>query len=117
MKVKQGYVRRRYAEYNKKYFGNKLPKRIPIQFTHLASSDNYIGEPLGETTIEANEKATIIELNKKLRWSHILVDMMLLHEMVHVENPGWAHDSTNDEKKFLKRIRKNVRAGAYDDIL
>lgn len=91
-----------YHEFNKKWFGNKLPKDMVVCFAGLhmhrmAVTRYYRARPL------------YIEMNKNLRWNHSVVAMTLLHEMVHVALPY----RINHGPEFHKAMKSLAKRGAF----
>jgi hypothetical protein len=88
-----------YREYNRKYFGNKLPK-AHVKFSGI--------EGLGVTHVEWKE----IFISKQLkRWRAIAL-MTLLHEMVHLSLPP----RFNHGPRFNKEMLRLAKAGAFRGI-
>lgn len=92
-----------YHRFNKKWFGNKLPKDMPVYFSDLRSD----GNALGVTRFYFSRPAYIF-LNKSLRKWRSNAAMTLLHEMVHVAEPHTVHGPA-----FHKRMLKLARTGAF----
>ena len=89
-----------YAYYNKKYFSNKLPHDMVVRFEKVW--------PLGVTSCY-HDRPLFIHINDRLRFSKVLCDMTLIHEMVHVETPR----PNNHGKWFHKRMLELARKGAF----
>ena len=100
MRVTNLYLAHAYASFNKKYFRNRLPKDMAIRFGKI--------EECGSAQFKFQRPLFII-LNKRLAWHYMLVDMTLLHEMVHVEHPEWGGHGV----KFQKRMLKLAKEGAF----
>jgi hypothetical protein len=94
-----------FRRYNRKYFGGKL--RV---------SDVRFGNSrcLGETAFFDNCPPIIVIDRKMMNYGRI-VRMILLHEMAHVsmsDAVGVGHGP-----KFIRRMRRLVGQGAFDDLL
>jgi SprT-like family len=95
-------LQRMYHHFNKKWFGNRLPKDMVVAFEKMY--------PLGCTHCRRG-RPLWIDINFKMRHSRSNSAMTLLHEMVHVEMPrigGGGHGP-----KFHKRMMKLARQGAF----
>lgn len=90
-----------YREFNRKYFGNKLPKDFVVAFEDL---EYHLG-----VTKFYRSRPCYINLNLGLRYSNSLTAMTLLHEMVHVELPY----RYNHGPRFHKRMLKLAKDGAF----
>ena len=91
--------------YNRKYFGGKikLSNLELVRMSHLTA---------GETTFYDDQPPSI-KINKALaNWGRC-VRIVLLHEMAHAS----LHPDVEHGSKFIKRICKLFRQGAYDDLL
>lgn len=95
-----------YDEYNRLYFGGKLPK-IPVLWSRKHTKDCrgicvYIPE-------------LAIYLNPSLKGWERTWCMTLLHEQVHVEQ---RHDvrAKDHGRKFQNRMKALVRQGAFQDL-
>jgi len=88
-----------YRFYNKRYFGNRLPKDMVVRFEDIIE--------LGKTYCFF-ERPLYILINRKIAWHGMLVEMTLLHEMVHVENTKAGHGPW-----FHKRMLRLAKAGAF----
>jgi hypothetical protein len=97
-----------YKNANRWYFGNKLPKDIPVRFGVLPKG------VLGST--EMNKKgrscqAVSVWIAKDIRSRRAIVILTLLHEMVHVENPTWNHGTP-----FQRRMLRLANDGAMNGL-
>lgn len=101
MRVSQRTLRRWYNLYNRKYFGNRLPKDIKIGFK------NFRAKLIGECT-----SGESIYINTRVRWSKTICKATLLHEMVHLELP----DHMGHGVTFQKRMLQLARAGAMKKL-
>ena len=90
-----------YHTFNKKWFGNRLPKDMVVCFLKLSGCS-------GMTSFYRN-RSLYIHLNVNLRIDRSATAMTLLHEMVHVALPyGVAHSS-----KFHRRMLRLAKQGAF----
>ena len=96
-------LRRYYRVANRKYFHNRLPKDLSVEFSNTIPCLGvaYVREPQS------------IEISEELRGIQIFAIMTLLHEMVHIENPKWKGHGW----RWEYRMRELVDAGAYDGLL
>lgn len=89
-----------YHEFNRKWFGNRLPKDMVVEFEKI--------EPMGCTHYRRG-RPLYIDINFNYRSNRCIVSMTLLHEMVHVELPY----NINHGKQFHKRMIQLARKGAF----
>ena len=94
-----------FRRYNRKYFGNKL-KISGVRFGNSRC--------LGETAFFDNCPPIIVIDRKIMNYGRI-VRMVLLHEMAHVSMPNAA--GVGHGPKFVRRMRRLVNQGAFDDLL
>jgi hypothetical protein len=94
-------LRRVYLNYNRKYFGNKLPKDAEI-----------VWEPLTGTLL-GYQQGDKIALNAKMKHADVIWRGTLLHEMVHLELPA----KVKHGPRFRKRMRELVAQGAFDGLI
>jgi hypothetical protein len=95
-----------YIEYNRLYFGNKLPN-VPVIWSRKHTKDCR--------GLCVYSPQLVIYLNPKFKdWERIWA-MVLLHEQVHVEQ---RHDlrATDHGRKFQARMKKLVQQGAFQDL-
>jgi hypothetical protein len=94
-----------YKYYNKKYFGNKLPKDIKIRFKDISD--------LGRTLFDTDTKEPkIVEIDSEYRTCAAVGRLTLLHEMVHVENIK----KRGHGKWFDKRMLQLAKQGAFNGL-
>ena len=98
--VTNAEVQAMYHAFNKRWFGNRLPKDMVVRFEkipgYMGVSEFYHGRPVW------------INLSKSIKYCRRSVAMTLLHEMVHVECPKMYHGT-----RFHKRMLKLARQGAF----
>ena len=104
MRTTNRYLQNTYAEFNRKYFGNKLPKDMVVRFGET-------GDAVAVTDCKYDRPLYII-INRKTAWHHMIVDATLLHEMVHVENPK----PNGHGPWFQKRMLKLAKKGAFKHV-
>jgi hypothetical protein len=92
-------IQNRYHFFNRKYFGNRLPKDMVVRFSDV--------DGLGVLHTQW-DRPLYIYISKKMRYSWSNSCMTLLHEMVHVEFPKLEHGPT-----FHRRMLKLARQGAF----
>ena len=98
--VTNAEVQAMYHEFNKKWFGNRLPKDMVVIFKRMPGFHGV--------THTYRDRPLWIELDFDLRPSRGQTAMTLLHEMVHVEIPESKHGP-----RFHKRMLKLARQGAF----
>jgi hypothetical protein len=107
-------LKRLYRQYNKKYFGNKLPKGTTVTFANPA---HFVKTGLGKKTCAItfflHEKPPVIVIKrfKQKHWSYIKLD--LLHEMAHVKLPI----NVNHGPRFKAEMARLEKAGAFRKLL
>ena len=94
-----------FRKYNRLYFDNKV-KVSDVRFGRIRPKG------AGETSF-FSDCPPIITVDRQLMSHGRFVRMVLLHEMVHAS----AHHDVAHGPKFVKRIKRLVRQGAYDDLL
>lgn len=104
MKTDNKYLARHYADVNRRYFGNRLPKDMVVRFVYTRAGK----DDLGSCVVKWN-RPLYIEINKRIQWHHMLVDATLIHEMIHVEHPEW----DGHGPRFHKRMLQLAAAGAF----
>ena len=105
MKRKASTLPEVFRRYNRKYFGGKL-KVSDVRFGNSRC--------LGETSFFDNCPPAIVIDRKLLNYGRV-VRMVLLHEMAHVSMPDAA--GVGHGPKFVRRMRRLVSQGAFDDLL
>ena len=102
-----------YSEYNKRYFGGRLPK-IPVKFCQNLDDDEY-----GYTQLSMNGNGWKVEhiyLNYNQMYGHWKwCRITLLHECAHTDLVVRGHwrASMNHGKMFYREIARLEKAGAY----
>jgi hypothetical protein len=105
-------LKRLYNQYNKKFFGNKLPN-ITVGF---ASPGELLKQGLGKKTCAVTlfDKhqpiAIYVKRYKRKEWPYIKSD--LLHEMAHVALPF----RVNHGPRFQAEMLRLAQAGAFKKI-
>ena len=107
MRVTNAYLARAYAEFNRKYFRNRLPHDMVVRFA--------ADEGCGTTYFQYGRPLYII-LNKRLAWHNMLADMTLLHEMVHVELDKFRASCGRCGHRFNRRMKKLAQTGAFNGL-
>ena len=92
-------VQQMYADFNRRYFHNSLPKDMVVHYAPLKYCFGLTGIHRG--------RALYIQLDWELRKSRTHSALTLLHEMVHCEQPNGEHGP-----KFHKRMLQLAKAGA-----
>jgi hypothetical protein len=91
-----------YKQYNRRYFGNKLPDPSEVK---------VIWEDLGEQLMGLQDE-DVITINSKHRRINPVWRGTLLHEMVHLKCPK----RVNHGPKFQKEMMRLARLGALKDV-
>ena len=112
---KNSYLKKLYNQYNKKYFGGKLPDIV----VGWATTEQFVEHRIAKRTCaftsldqEKPTRPTAIVIHRSENKSMLHVKTDLLHEMVHV-----AHMRADHGPVFKAEIRRLVNEGAYDGIL
>lgn len=108
MRLTNAYLGRVYKEFNKKHFGNRLPKDMIVRFDVLRTSDDGCQEPCATTAFMLN-RPLYIQINKRLAWQSMLANFSLIHEMVHVALP----EVRGHGPKFQKEMLRLAKKGAF----
>jgi hypothetical protein len=101
-------LKRLYLELNRKWFENKLPKDIKVKFSKHINKNSIDGAYY--------YKDRVIYIASAAREFPIYLEIILLHEMVHVktrERDGLGHHGP----EFHSETFKLVRVGAYMGLL
>ena len=107
-------LRKLYREYNRKYFGNKLPK-IHLDFVTPAQMKKFFGVGRACCAITCFKKGTTtpvaiyISQNRYKSWRYVKGD--LLHELCHCARPRADHGPA-----FEEEMRRIAAMGAFKDI-
>jgi hypothetical protein len=109
----QPTLKRLYRQYNKKYFGNKLPKILVAFATPKEFLKGGLGKKTLAVTLFKHEAPVAIYIRRELdkHWSYIKLD--LLHEMAHVALPA----SVNHGPRFKAEMLRLEKAGAFRKLL
>ena len=92
-------LRRMYAEFNRKWFSNRLPKDMIAEYARI--EDHGITEYY-------RDRPLYILLEWDLRRSQCHSALTLLHEMCHVRHPKARHGPV-----FHKEMLRLAKAGAF----
>ena len=98
--VSQALLESTYRKYNKKYFGNKLPKDIDLRFGY---THGCLGYQLGEEIVLSKNKA----YRRDSIWRGTL-----LHEMAHL----CIEESHDHGPRWQKEMMRLARVGALRDV-
>jgi hypothetical protein len=99
--VTQKQLRRAFLFYNRKYFGNNLPK------------DTEVGWKEMPATLMGWQQGDEIAINAKLKGADVLWRATLIHECVHLELPA----KVKHGPRFRKRMRELAAQGAFDGLI
>lgn len=97
-----------YKKINNRFYEGALPLDCKVHFEKLGDED---GMSFGEHEIIINEK---------LKQFPVFVEVVLLHEMVHVSLLGYVGDIENDGDhgmRFQAGLDALYKKGAYDGLL
>jgi len=92
-------LQRAYREYNKKYFGNRLPKSTQLRWADMS----MMGYQLDDEIV----------INRRDRKRDRVWKGTLLHEMVHLSLPKTRFDHG---KEFQKEMLRLAKLGAFRNI-
>lgn len=95
-------LRRWYRRFNRRYFDNKLPPRIPLKL--VEANRGYLSGDTHETCVLA--------INEAYYWDTGIGRMTMLHEMVHLKlfpYPGHG-------PKFQEEMKRLARLGAFEHL-
>lgn len=102
-----------YGLFNKRHFGDKLPKDLDVKFGKLpkgllgtTNCIKYIGKDKHKSS------AQNIRIDLNIRQRSTIVILTLLHEMVHVENPSWIGHG----RRFDRRMKELAAKGAFNGL-
>ena len=106
-------LKRMYDTYNRKWFGNRLPRKAIVRWSNKLKRHGAIGWCAPTECPDS----PLIEISTEIKRLNSVVRTVMLHEMVHVyfinrKNSGSAHG-----KQFQNKIKSLVVAGAYNDLL
>lgn len=99
-------LRRKYLEFNRRHFRNRLPtKTITLVFRRQKDAGEWV-------LYTDDTQAIFIASRKEQPW---IVWVALLHEMIHVHQEGLCnYDHLTHGPSFQKDKRRLLRTGAYD---
>ena len=103
MSLSHQELRRWFLIYNRKYFGNKLPRETDALFAPVEGHHAFIEDTDGAVTLQIDTRYAV---DAKL-WK-----LSLLHEMAHYSSGDWKHGV-----KFHIEIARLFEAGAYKGLL
>jgi len=98
-----------YRFFNRKYFGNQLPKDMPVYYKEI----DFLGNTVIMETAWGTFRPLYIQISEKLRFSSRLSQQTVLHEMLHVAYPekrghrGWF------DKKMLGLMKRGAMNGLW----
>jgi hypothetical protein len=100
-------LRRWFLEYNKRYFGNKLPKECIVKWAF--QTKEWMGRQSWRKLKKGAPKTPIIQVSAKYRFNKSVAHLTLLHEMVHLALPK----RVNHGPRFHKEMLRLAKAGAF----
>jgi hypothetical protein len=102
-------LKKKYLYLNKKFFDDKLPKDMEVEFKNLYNvpKDSCIG-----CTDLYGLRPINIAIDTAHKNSPGCVHMTLVHEMVHVENPTFQH-GLDFQMRMLQLARKGIFFGYW----
>lgn len=103
-------LRERYDKYNKKYFGNQLPKETRVEWRQIRKSHggDFLAMPSGAVGIFINP-----HLRKSRTEKYAL--LTLLHEMCHL-NLWCQKIRAHHGPKFQAEMKRLAKLGAFEKI-
>jgi predicted metal-dependent hydrolase len=88
---------------------NRVAKK---HFGELPAGTTICWKPLNGSNGECHCTDRIINIDTTLQGSNVLVELTIIHELIHLFNPTFGHG-----KRFRSEVRRLFEAGAYDRIL
>ena len=106
------WLRMHYAELNKEFFKNKLPRNFPIEWAKLPGS--IIARVRWTSKPRGTYKPRIMQFDRCLKGRCLQkqVGMSMLHEMAHLKL-GVDVDCKEWDEKFDKEMFRLAKAGAF----
>ena len=104
-------LRRLFTTYNRKYFGNKLPKYKVVFSNYLVRVNLF-----GDCDVKKHRIRIASDINRK-RWN-VITKETLLHEMCHAKckhNASQGEDEWHGPK-FEKEMLRLAKKGAFKGI-
>jgi SprT-like family protein len=104
-------LKKLYREYNRRYFGGRLPDALVAFVTPAEMKRSGLGKATCAVTCLNKKRppAIYISRNKFKTWGYIRAD--LLHEMCHVSKPR-----ANHGKVFQDEMLRIAKLGAMNDV-
>lgn len=109
MTIKQ--LHKVYAQYNKKWFGGRLPQEIAMSFEDMAQTPNG---GLCTTYQEPGLIIHSIHLDKQFQNCDNLVKFFLIHEMSHMA--AYPNEKTPHDQSFQDQMILLAFKGALKDL-
>ena len=103
MKIDKAYLRLKFKEYNKLYFGRKL---ITPQFTTFLSGRGY----LGICYYHKDKSRMKISIARNVDWTEETLRKVLVHEMIHLylfQNVGYRQG--NSHGKHFREMAEKIK--------
>lgn len=121
IKLDKEDLKKRYDEYNKKYFDGKLGK---CKFCFYPKTTRFLGG-YSQNISKKGEITHQIWVGKYVQWTDYNLKLLLLHEMIHlynhtVENPFWKGTLGHGRcfRRQVHRLKKEhgIIIGKYDEM-
>jgi hypothetical protein len=105
-----------FKQFNKRFFENRISSKVQVRFAMSEDDRDDIGDDCDGVYL-TNEK--IILIDKNLRGYVRLLQIILLHEMVHAEFPHHISQPFTEDHGmiFQHRVVELFEAGAFDGLL
>ena len=114
--VTKDELKKRFTEYNRKYFNNELGK---CDFSFLSPKDNFYGRFVSQKQKNGKLKSRIW-ISKNVKWKEESLQETLVHEMIHmyvrtVERKTWCGLFGHGRafRKHCKRLYKDFGLRIY----
>ena len=119
-------LKRTYAHFNRQFFGNRLPKNTIVYWDKAAHRNGDLGWAVDEEIFLTREGTkwnihtrvpTTIGISPWLRFSTKLTQLVLLHEMVHIElypkHDGYSKHGKKFQNGMMRLARKGYLKGLW----
>ncbi len=105
-------LRQFYDVYNRRYFGNRLPRNAVIRFECMKKHDSSEEESASmEWRGRGGDRTLEILVDERLRGFDCIVSGEIVHEMAHAD-VGIEHPRDQHGPRYQKRMLELAKAGA-----
>ena len=101
---------------NERFFSDRLDSSIEVRFATSETDQDELGDDCDGSY---NHDDRVILIDKKLRGYPRVVEILVLHEMIHAEFPDHISQSETEDHgtMFQHRLVELFHQGAYDGLL